>query len=99
VGDDFIGKQVIGEVDLRAIGLSTRSLRLVTRWLKEPLPVTTELIRVRRSAVGLNFGDFRTTIPVWVAMISRSGRIGFERSGCGLSSAMPFILINGFGVS
>jgi hypothetical protein len=54
VGDDFIGKQVVGEVDLRAIGLSTRSLRLVTRWLKEPLPVTTELIRVMRSAVGLN---------------------------------------------
>ena len=35
------------------------------------------------------FGDFRTTIPVWVTMISRSGRIGFERSAGEVVQDMP----------
>jgi hypothetical protein len=42
---------------------------------------------IRPSAI--EFRDFRTTIPVWVAMISRSGRIGFDQSAGEVVQDMP----------
>ena len=55
------------------------SLRSPAIWFKDVSPVATELRRDWRNAAAVNLRDLWMINRVWLAMISRSGRLGHER--------------------
>ena len=48
-------------------------------WFKDASPVATELSRDWKNAAAVNLRDLRMINRVWLAMKSRSGRLGHER--------------------
>ena len=55
------------------------SLRSLAIWFNDVSPVATELSRDWRNPAAVNLRELRMINRVWLAMRSRSGRLGHER--------------------
>jgi hypothetical protein len=65
--------------DWRAMPGWFLSLRSLAIWFNDARPVATELSRDWRNPAAVNLRELRMINRVWLAMRSRSGRLGHER--------------------